>query len=89
MSAPETPVTLEMVTEESLTEAILAVLGKSIYDAICDSAGYTAAHDRACMIAFMENRQGRDIEILRLARHFISRKGHYPYYDKTATASQG
>ncbi len=78
-------VTPQSITEASLTAAIKTVLGEPIYDAIAESSGFTAAHDRACMVAFMDNAQGPTIEILRVARRYISTKGMYPYYDPKLT----
>lgn len=78
---PQASVTPEMITETTLTGAIQAVLGQRTFEAISENSGFTAAHDRACMVAFMENRQGPEIEVLRVARRYISQKGRYPYYE--------
>ena len=69
------------ISEDDLKDAIRATLGDSVFEAVDGASGLVAAHERACMKAFLAAEEGERVEILRASMRHLNSTGRYPFYD--------
>jgi hypothetical protein len=80
MSRDTTPI--PTITEAQLRAAIVSVVGQAVYDILDSSHGIVAAHERACMVAFLEERTGPEVDCIRTAMRHLKKRGQYAHHEK-------
>lgn len=84
-AAPEwngMPLAEAAADEMSLHSAIAAVVGERAFAFLNESAGLVAVHERACRMAFLADRSGPEVEVIRRAMIYLDKNGRYEFYDR-------
>lgn len=70
------------ITESALRAAVISLIGQAALDAIEANSGFVAAHERACMRAFLDARAGPEVDCVRAAMLHLNKRGQYPFYER-------
>jgi len=73
----------------SLTDAIIATVGKGRFDALGGEENLVAVHEFACLHAFRVAASRTETESLRTALDYLRRNGRYSFYAPHRSSSPG